>query len=39
MNEHEQVDKTRRNLVVATSVVGGVAGVGVAAPFVARMWP
>jgi ubiquinol-cytochrome c reductase iron-sulfur subunit len=39
MNEQEKVDKTRRNLVVATSVVGGVAGVGVAAPFVASMWP
>jgi ubiquinol-cytochrome c reductase iron-sulfur subunit len=39
MNEHEKVDKTRRNLVVATSVVGGAAGVGVAAPFVASMWP
>jgi ubiquinol-cytochrome c reductase iron-sulfur subunit len=39
MNEHEKVDKTRRNLVVATSVAGGAAGVGVAAPFVASMWP
>ena len=39
MNEHEKVDQTRRNLVVATSVVGGAAGVGVAAPFVASMWP
>jgi ubiquinol-cytochrome c reductase iron-sulfur subunit len=39
MNEQEKVDKTRRNLVVATSVVGGAAGVGVAAPFVASMWP
>jgi ubiquinol-cytochrome c reductase iron-sulfur subunit len=39
MNEHEKVDKTRRNLVVATSVVGGAAGLGVAAPFVASMWP
>jgi ubiquinol-cytochrome c reductase iron-sulfur subunit len=39
MNEHEKVDKTRRNLVVATSVVGGAAGIGVAAPFVASMWP
>ena len=39
MNEHEKVDKTRRNLVVATSVVGGAAGVGAAVPFVASMWP
>jgi len=39
MNEHEKVDKTRRNLVVATSVVGGAAGIGAAAPFVASMWP
>jgi ubiquinol-cytochrome c reductase iron-sulfur subunit len=39
MNEHEKVDKRRRNLVVATSVAGGAAGVGVAAPFVASMWP
>jgi ubiquinol-cytochrome c reductase iron-sulfur subunit len=43
MNEHEKVDpkvnRARRKLVVATSVVGGAAGVGVAAPFVASMWP
>jgi ubiquinol-cytochrome c reductase iron-sulfur subunit len=39
MNENEKVDKTRRNLVVATSVVGGAASVGVAVPFVASMWP
>jgi ubiquinol-cytochrome c reductase iron-sulfur subunit len=39
MNDQEKVDKTRRNLVVATSVAGGVASVGVAAPFVASMWP
>jgi ubiquinol-cytochrome c reductase iron-sulfur subunit len=39
MNEHEKIDKTRRNLVVATSVVGGAAGIGAAAPFVASMWP
>jgi len=38
MNDNEKVDKTRRNLVVATSVVGGAAGVGVAVPFVASMW-
>jgi ubiquinol-cytochrome c reductase iron-sulfur subunit len=39
MNEHEKVDKRRRNLVVATSVVGGAAGIGAAVPFVASMWP
>jgi ubiquinol-cytochrome c reductase iron-sulfur subunit len=39
MSEQIKVDKTRRNLVVATSVAGGVAGVGAAVPFVASMWP
>jgi ubiquinol-cytochrome c reductase iron-sulfur subunit len=39
MNEHEKVDKRRRTLVVATSVVGGAAGIGAAVPFVASMWP
>jgi len=39
MNDNEKPDKTRRNLVVATSVVGGAAAVGAAAPFVASMWP
>jgi ubiquinol-cytochrome c reductase iron-sulfur subunit len=39
MNEQEKVDKTRRNLMVATSVVGGAAGVGAAVPFAASMWP
>jgi ubiquinol-cytochrome c reductase iron-sulfur subunit len=39
MSEHKKVDKTRRNLVVATSVVGGAATVGAAVPFVASMWP
>jgi ubiquinol-cytochrome c reductase iron-sulfur subunit len=39
MNEEIKVDKTRRNLVVATSVVGGVASVGAAVPFVVSMWP
>jgi ubiquinol-cytochrome c reductase iron-sulfur subunit len=39
MNEETKVDKTRRNLVVATSAVGGVAGVVAAVPFVASMWP
>jgi ubiquinol-cytochrome c reductase iron-sulfur subunit len=39
MSEHKKVDKTRRNLVVATSVVGGAATVGAAVPFVTSMWP
>jgi ubiquinol-cytochrome c reductase iron-sulfur subunit len=39
MSEHQKVDKTRRNLVVATSVVGGAASVGAAIPFVASMLP
>ena len=38
MNEHEKVDpkvnQARRKLVVATSVVGGAAGIGAAVPFV-----
>ena len=39
MSEQTKVNKTRRNLVVATSVVGGAAGVGAAVPFVASMLP
>ncbi|MBV9360136.1 MAG: ubiquinol-cytochrome c reductase iron-sulfur subunit, partial [Betaproteobacteria bacterium] len=43
MNDNEKVDpkvnRARRNLVVATSVVGGAAGVGAAVPFAASMWP
>ncbi len=43
MNEHDKSDrepnKARRNLVVATSVVGGAAAVGAAVPFVASLWP
>ena len=39
MNEQGKVDKTRRNLLIATSVAGGAAGVGAAIPFVASMWP
>ena len=39
MSEQTKVDKKRRNLVVATSVVGGVAGVAVALPFAASMLP
>jgi ubiquinol-cytochrome c reductase iron-sulfur subunit len=39
MNDREKVDKTRRTLVVATSVVGGAATLGAAVPFVASMLP
>jgi ubiquinol-cytochrome c reductase iron-sulfur subunit len=39
MSEAGKFDRTRRNLVVATSVVGGAASVGAAVPFVASMWP
>jgi ubiquinol-cytochrome c reductase iron-sulfur subunit len=39
MNDREKVDKTRRTLVVATSVVGGAASLGAAVPFVVSMWP
>jgi ubiquinol-cytochrome c reductase iron-sulfur subunit len=39
MSEQEKVDKTRRNLVVATSAVGAAAGVAAAIPFAASMLP
>ena len=39
MSEQKKVDKTRRNLVVATSLAGGAASVGAAVPFVTSMWP
>lgn len=39
MAEQEKMDKTRRTLVIATSAVGGVAGLGAAVPFVASMFP
>jgi ubiquinol-cytochrome c reductase iron-sulfur subunit len=39
MSEQTKVDKSRRNLIVATSVVGGAAGVAVAVPFAASMLP
>jgi ubiquinol-cytochrome c reductase iron-sulfur subunit len=39
MNDREKVDKTRRTLVVATSVAGGAATLAAAVPFVASMWP
>ncbi|MGD9952396.1 MAG: ubiquinol-cytochrome c reductase iron-sulfur subunit [Burkholderiales bacterium] len=39
MSEQKKVDTPRRNLVVATSVVGGAASIGAAVPFVASMLP
>lgn len=39
MNEQDKVDNTRRNLVLATSVVGGAAAAGAAVPFVTSLWP
>ena len=39
MNEQGKIDKTRRNLLIATSVAGGAAGVGAAVPFVWSMFP
>ena len=39
MSEQEKVDNTRRNLVIATSAVGGAASLGAAIPFVASMLP
>ncbi|MBI2752176.1 MAG: ubiquinol-cytochrome c reductase iron-sulfur subunit [Betaproteobacteria bacterium] len=39
MSESQKIDRARRNLIVATSVVGGAASVGAAVPFVASMWP
>jgi len=39
MNDPKEVSNTRRNLIVATSVVGGGAAAGAAVPFVTSMWP
>ena len=39
MSDNQKIDKTRRNLVVATTVAGGAASVGAAIPFVASMLP
>lgn len=39
MSESEKIDRTRRNLIVATSVAGGAASIGAAVPFVVSMWP
>jgi len=35
----KKIDNTRRNLIVATTAVAGVAGVGVAVPFAWSWWP
>jgi len=35
----KKIDNTRRNLIVATTAVAGVAGAGVAIPFVWSFWP
>ena len=39
MSDNQKIDKTRRNLVVATTAAGGAAAVGVAVPFIASMMP
>ncbi|MDH3318538.1 MAG: ubiquinol-cytochrome c reductase iron-sulfur subunit [Betaproteobacteria bacterium] len=39
MSDKQKVDKTRRTLVVATSMLGGAASVGAAVPFVGSMLP
>src|SRR5213078_4782743 len=39
MSDNEKVSKTRRNLIVATSAVGGAAGLAAAVPFAASLWP
>jgi ubiquinol-cytochrome c reductase iron-sulfur subunit len=39
MSDSEKLDNTRRNLIVATSIVGGAASAGAAIPFVASWWP
>jgi ubiquinol-cytochrome c reductase iron-sulfur subunit len=38
MNQ-KKIDNTRRNLIVATTAVAGVAGAGVAVPFAWSWWP
>ncbi len=39
MSENDKTDKTRRNLIVATSALGGAATVGAAVPFVVSWFP
>ena len=39
MSESEEVNASRRNLIVASATAGGVAAVGVAVPFATSMFP
>lgn len=39
MSASDSIDRTRRNLIVATSIAGGAASVAAAVPFVVSMWP
>lgn len=39
MSTSDSIDRTRRTLIVATSIAGGAASVGAAVPFVVSMWP
>ena len=39
MSTSDSIDRTRRNLIVATSIAGGAASAGAAVPFVVSMWP
>jgi ubiquinol-cytochrome c reductase iron-sulfur subunit len=39
MSASDSIDRTRRNLIIATSVAGGAASVAAAVPFVVSMWP
>ena len=39
MSASDSIDRTRRNLIIATTAAGGAASVGVAVPFVVSMWP
>ena len=39
MSPSDSINRTRRNLIIATSAAGGAASVGVAVPFVVSMWP
>ncbi len=39
MSDDKQIDKTRRNLVIATCAAGGAAGVAAAVPFAASWMP
>jgi ubiquinol-cytochrome c reductase iron-sulfur subunit len=39
MSEHAKINRTRRNLVIATGCAGGAAALGTAVPFAASMLP